>query len=108
MTGASLPAAAYDVWHDRAVFHFLTQAADRERYISRLKSSLRPNGQLIIATFSLAGPPKCSGLDVTRYDPKTLTKALGDGFTLVESLPETHRTPFGTFQHFVFCRFVRS
>jgi 2-polyprenyl-3-methyl-5-hydroxy-6-metoxy-1,4-benzoquinol methylase len=97
----------YDIWHDRAVFHFLTKDEERKRYISSLNHALRLNGHLIIATFSMEGPPKCSGLSVARYNPETLQKELGDNFNLVESSIEEHKTPSGVTQNFIYCRFIR-
>jgi SAM-dependent methyltransferase len=97
---ADLPAAAYDVWHDRAVFHFLTDAADRARYMDQVKHALRSGGHLIMATFALDGPPRCSGLDVVRYSAESLSVELGNGFALLESVREEHRTPGGAIQRF--------
>ena len=97
----------YDVWHDRAVFHFLTKAEDREGYINSLNQALKLNGHLIIATFSLDAPPKCSGLSVVRYSPETLQSELGDNFILAEALVEDHLTPSGVKQKFIFCRFIK-
>lgn len=104
---APLESAAYDVWHDRAVFHFLIEADDRRRYAAQLLRALRPGGCAIIAAFSLSGPPKCSGLPVERYSPESLARELGAGLELAASEPETHDTPFGTRQEFVYCRFLR-
>ena len=97
----------YDVWHDRAVFHFLTKYKDRKEYMSSLNQGLRLNGHLIIATFSLDAPPKCSGLSVVRYSPKILQNELGDNFDLLEALIEDHVTPSGVKQNFIFCRFIK-
>ncbi len=94
-----------DLWHDRAAFHFLINPDDRKRYISVLLEGLKPNGHLIIATFSLQGPERCSGLDVVRYDPQKLQIELGDNFELMGSEPESHKTPFGTVQNFIYCWF---
>jgi len=105
VTQAKLRKQYYDIWHDRAVFHFLTDAQDRRRYIATMTESLKPDGQLVIATFSLEGPPRCSGLDIVRYSPETLQAELGNGFHLVESLEEEHETPFNTVQKFIYCRF---
>jgi 2-polyprenyl-3-methyl-5-hydroxy-6-metoxy-1,4-benzoquinol methylase len=98
----------YDVWHDRAVFHFLTKTEDRKKYINSLNQSLKLNGHLIMATFSLDAPPKCSGLPVARYSPETLQNELGENFYPVESLLEKHITPSGVSQNFIFCRFVKN
>ena len=97
----------YDVWHDRAVFHFLTKAEDRKRYINSLNQALKLNGHLIIATFSLDTPPKCSGLSVVRYSPESLQNELGENFNLVETFKDKHVTPSGVSQNFIFCRFVK-
>lgn len=99
------PEQRFDIWHDRAVFHFLTLARDRECYLKVLKKSLKPDGQVIIATFSDDGPNQCSGLDIVRYNPETLSHTLGPEFNLVETLTEEHHTPGGGLQQFVYCRF---
>ena len=105
---APLPPAAYDIWHDRAVFHFLTAAADRARYVAQLTHALRPNGQIILATFAEDGPPRCSGLDVVRYAPDALARELGPGFNLLESLRVAHPTPRGATQSFLYTRWART
>ena len=97
----------YDIWHDRAVFHFLTKAEDRKGYINALNQALKLNGHLIIATFSLDTPPKCSGLSVVRYSPESLQNELGENFNLVETSKDNHVTPSGVSQNFIFCRFVK-
>jgi 2-polyprenyl-3-methyl-5-hydroxy-6-metoxy-1,4-benzoquinol methylase len=97
----------YDIWHDRAVFHFLTKAEDRKGYINSLNQALKLNGHLIIATFGLDAPPKCSGLSVVRYSPETLQNEVGDNFILAEALVEDHVTPSGVKQNFIFCRFIK-
>ena len=96
-----------DVWHDRAVFHFLTDTQARERYRSHLLRVLKPGGTAIIATFALDGPERCSGLPVSRYSPGTLAVELGEAMHLVEALPYTHTTPWGTTQSFQYSRFVK-
>jgi 2-polyprenyl-3-methyl-5-hydroxy-6-metoxy-1,4-benzoquinol methylase len=101
------PAKVYDIWHDRAAFHFLTEAADRQAYIDHLKSAVAAGGQVIIGTFALDGPEKCSGLQVARYDAKSLASTLGPSFELADSFAEAHRTPWGAMQHFQFSRFRR-
>lgn len=108
ITQADLPANRFDVWHDRAVFHFLTNPADRQAYVKQVMRSVRPNGHVIIATFSEDGPEKCSGLPVMRYSPKTLHAEFGDDFLLVKHQKEAHHTPFGTVQQFVYCYFLRT
>ena len=102
-----IPGQAFDVWHDRAVFHFLTDADDRSSYIRTMSSALKYGAHAIIATFDLDGPEKCSGLDVVRYSPETLSAVVGDAFQLVETSTEEHVTPAGSTQKFVYCRFVR-
>ena len=100
-----LPAASYDLWHDRAVFHFLTKAEDRRRYLATMREALKPGGHAILATFALQGPPRCSGLDVVRYSPATLYAEVGGDFRLIEALDEDHRTPANAVQQFLYCRF---
>jgi ubiquinone/menaquinone biosynthesis C-methylase UbiE len=99
------PTQQYDVWHDRAAFHFLTDPADRNAYVGRLTKALRPGGQAIIGTFSLQGPERCSGLAVVRYDARSLGETLGPAFQLLETRDETHRTPWGSSQQFQFSRY---
>ncbi len=103
ITQSRLEPARYDVWHDRAVFHFLTTPAERQRYVSQVAWSIRPGGYVIVATFGLEGPDKCSGLPVARYDAPGLHHQFGARFDLVESMTELHATPFGTTQQFVYC-----
>ncbi len=103
VTQASLPAQRYDVWHDRAVFHFLTNAEDRRRYIDVVNHALKPGGHIIVATFGPHGPLKCSGLDIVRYDSAQLHNEFGNGFALIESFREIHRTPAGKEQDFIYC-----
>ena len=97
----------FDVWHDRAVFHFLTEVEGRKGYINSLNQALRLNGHLVIGTFGLDAPPKCSGLPVVRYEPKTLHHELGNNFDLAETFFEDHVTPSGVRQKFIFCRFIK-
>lgn len=96
-----------DIWHDRAVFHFLTEPADRAAYLSQLERHLSPHGQAIIATFALEGPERCSNLPVVRYSAETLANALGEKFHLIETRTEQHRTPGGISQLFHYHRFCR-
>jgi Trans-aconitate methyltransferase len=102
------PARQYGVWHDRAVFHFLTAPEQREAYRRAIGAGLAPNGLLIMATFALDGPEKCSGLPVQRYDPTTLATELGSDFRLIETWREDHVTPWGAAQSFNWCAFRRS
>ena len=97
-----------DIWHDRAVFHFLIDPADRARYMRKLHELVKPYGTAIIATFALDGPEMCSGLPVMRYSPETLAAELGEDFALVESRRHTHLTPRGTTQSFQYSRFRRA
>jgi SAM-dependent methyltransferase len=101
------PIQRYDLWHDRAAFHFLTDAADRAAYLACLREALRPGGHAIIATFALDGPERCSGLPVIRYDAASLGKMLGSAFDLVETRRHDHQTPMGTIQRFQFSVFRR-
>jgi 2-polyprenyl-3-methyl-5-hydroxy-6-metoxy-1,4-benzoquinol methylase len=98
----------YDLWHDRAVFHFLTDPNVRVKYKEALEQALTINGYLIIATFALDGPSKCSGLEVEHYDAKKLQVELGSNFTLLHSVNESHLTPWGAEQKFVYCLFKKS
>jgi SAM-dependent methyltransferase len=100
---ASLPRADYGLWHDRAVFHFLTQPSDRARYLARLRKAVPPGGLVLIATFADDGPTRCSGLPAVRYAPETLQGELGASFRLVESEREEHLTPGGVRQSFIYC-----
>jgi SAM-dependent methyltransferase len=106
VTEVALPARAYDLWHDRAVFHFLTEPEQRAAYARRLAQSLRPGGQAIVATFGPEGPRKCSGLDTQRYDAEALRQELGSEFRLVRHAVVDHQTPFGTTQQFLYCHFA--
>jgi SAM-dependent methyltransferase len=101
------PSRSYDLWHDRAAFHFLTEPADRDAYVARLKKAVPSGGHVIIATFAADGPERCSGLPIVRYDPDALARTLGPGFDLVESRRHDHVTPGGNTQRFQFSRFVR-
>ena len=103
ITKTDLPRQRYDVWHDRAVFHFLTEPQQRAAYVRQVLLALKPGGHVIVATFGPEGPQKCSGLDVMRYDADALHDEFGAGFQLVESATELHATPFGTTQQFVYC-----
>jgi SAM-dependent methyltransferase len=107
-TAVELPEARFDLWHDRAVFHFLTDPAQRAAYVSRVARSVRPGGHVIVGTFGPGGPLQCSGLDVVRYDAGSLHGQFGPRFELVRHLEEQHRTPLGREQQFVwcFCRLV--
>jgi SAM-dependent methyltransferase len=101
------PVKRYDIWHDRAAFHFLTDEKDRAAYIERLTRGLKAKGHAIIATFALDGPEKCSGLPVARYDAASLTQTLGPGFRPVQTQRHEHATPWGSHQVFQFSVFRR-
>jgi SAM-dependent methyltransferase len=101
------PSRSYDLWHDRAAFHFLTLARDQAAYVARLRRALRPGGHAIIGTFALDGPERCSGLAVSRYDAEHLAATLGRGFELIDSRPHAHVTPWGATQKFQFSTFRR-
>ncbi|RZN08757.1 SAM-dependent methyltransferase [Bradyrhizobium genosp. SA-3] len=101
------PAKTYDLWHDRAAFHFLTDPRDRAAYVERLRSAVAPGGHVIIATFAPDGPEKCSGLPVQRHDSASLLAELGAEFELIETRRETHHTPWDSTQAFQFSRFRR-
>ena len=99
------PSRRYALWHDRAVFHFLTEPDDRLAYVAALRAALRPRAHVIIATFALDGPSRCSGLDVARYDADGLASQLGSGFALCRVELEQHITPARRMQHFQYCLF---
>ncbi|MCK5001381.1 MAG: class I SAM-dependent methyltransferase [Gammaproteobacteria bacterium] len=101
------PPHQFLLWHDRAVFHFLTEEADRRSYVEVLKQALAPNGHLIIAAFVIGGPTQCSGLDIVQYDAEKLQAELGDAFELIEEISELHITPTNKEQKFDYFRFVR-
>ena len=96
------PTEVYDIWHDRAAFHFLTEERDRAAYIVRMKRALRVGGHAIVATFAPDGPERCSGLPIRRYDAETLGRTLGQEFILIETRRHTHTTPWGSTQSFQF------
>ena len=103
-----VPTRSYDLWHDRAAFHFLTEASDRAAYIDRLTKAVRPGGHAIIGTFALDGPERCSGLPVVRYDAAQLSAALTPLFALVDTRRDDHKMPWGAIQHFQFSVFRRA
>lgn len=98
------PEQRYAIWHDRAVYHFLTDADDQSAYGRTLAAALTPDGQAIIATFAIDGPERCSGLPVQRHDPASLLAALGNDMQVLEARNEVHMTPAGTEQKFMWCR----
>ncbi len=103
ITKIVLPANAFDIWHDRAVFHFLTHQADRQAYVEAVLRAVKPGGHVIVATFAEDGPLQCSGLPVMRYGPTALHAEFGPLFSLVQHVREEHHTPFGAVQKFVYC-----
>lgn len=102
------PPHAFDLWHDRALFHFLVEASDRIGYRSTLRRAVVPGGQAVLASFGPEGPERCSGLPVIRYDAASLSAELGDAFDLVEARVEIHRTPSGSEQQFLYCLLRRT
>ncbi len=103
VTTVDFPAERFDLWHDRAVFHFLTDEADRAAYLRQVSRALKPDGRVIVATFGPGGPEKCSGLPVVRYDDVGLQRQFGAQFERVQCLEESHETPWGSEQAFVYC-----
>lgn len=101
------PDRAYDVWHDRAAFHFLTRHEEQAAYVERLKAGLKPGGHVVIGTFAPDGPEKCSGLPVARHDAASIAAVLGPGFVLLDSRRDEHATPWGSVQRFQFSLFRR-
>lgn len=103
ITRVMLPVHTFDVWHDRAVFHFLTEPAQRATYVASVLRSVKPGGHVIVATFAEDGPTQCSGLPVMRYSASGLHGEFGEAFTLVHHHKENHQTPMGHLQQFVYC-----
>jgi len=103
ITTAELPAGGFDLWHDRAVFHFLRGDADRRRYVDQVRRAVAPGGHVLVATFAADGPTRCSGLDIVRYDADSLHAEFGDAFERTRVVHETHHTPWGSDQAFVYC-----
>jgi 2-polyprenyl-3-methyl-5-hydroxy-6-metoxy-1,4-benzoquinol methylase len=103
ITEADLPTKRYDIWHDRAVFHFLTTQKQRDAYVRTVYNSVKPGGHVIVATFAEDGPLQCSGLPVMRYRADELHDEFGDAFTLLDHRKEVHNTPSGAVQQFVYC-----
>ena len=103
ITEIELEPRAYDLWHDRAVFHFLTVPEQRTAYVRQVACCVRPGGHVIVSAFGPQGPTKCSGLEVVRYDAESLHREFGGSFRLIESSTELHRTPFDTTQQFLYC-----
>ena len=107
VTALDFPRDSFDLWHDRAVFHFLTSDVDRKAYLERVCCAVRQGGHVVLATFGPQGPEQCSGLPVVRYSAGELHAAFGPAFRLVEHVEERHRTPWGTEQEFVYCLCTR-
>lgn len=103
----NLPEHTFDIWHDRAVFHFLTDPADRASYVRQVMKSVKQGGHVIVATFAPDGPEQCSGLPVARYAPTELHGEFGPAFELLEHTSEEHKTPWGSVQHFVYCHCLK-
>jgi SAM-dependent methyltransferase len=103
ITTMALPEHAYDFWHDRAVFHFLRDEAERQGYVAAVRHALKPGGHIVVATFGPHGPEQCSGLDVMRYSPDQLHAQFGGEFHKIDSATEVHTTPWGKEQQFVYC-----
>jgi len=103
VTRTALPEGAFDVWHDRAVFHFLVDPADRAAYVAQVMRSVKPGGHVIVATFGPAGPLSCSGLDTVRYSADELHGQFGTQFRLLDHSTEEHVTPWGAMQQFTYC-----
>ncbi|MES2565591.1 MAG: class I SAM-dependent methyltransferase [Bacteroidota bacterium] len=101
------PSENYDVWHDRAAFHFLTNEPEIENYIDTIKNHLQQNGILILGTFSEDGPTKCSGIEIKQYSEKTIVEKLKRFFHKVKCISVDHKTPFNTIQNFIFCSFKK-
>jgi SAM-dependent methyltransferase len=101
------PKETYGLWHDRAAFHFLTEAADRAAYANRVARAVAPGGHVIIATFAPDGPERCSGLPVQRHDAESIGAVLGGNFALVDTRRHDHQTPGGSVQRFQFSTFRR-
>ena len=100
-----VPTEKYNLWHDRAVFHFLTDKEKWESYINAIKQGLKKGGTLVIATFSEQGPKKCSGIEIKQYSEQSLQEQLGTSFQKINSITIDHTTPFNTVQNFLFCSF---
>lgn len=97
----------FDLWHDRAAFHFLTGIEQINKYLSIARKSINDGGYVVIGTFSADGPEKCSGLPIRRYDEQTLAAAFSTGFKKISCIPEDHITPFQTKQNFLYCSFQK-
>ncbi len=101
------PSKTYDIWHDRAAFHFLTSREDIQKYLNTMESAIKPKGYLILGTFSENGPTKCSGIEIKQYSIEELKAAIPDSFKFIEGKNIDHPTPSGSLQNFTFCRFQK-
>ena len=101
------PSRTYDIWHDRAAFHFLTSPEDIQKYLDTMESAISPGGHLILGTFSEKGPTKCSGIEIKQYSIDELKAVVPDSFKLIEGKYIDHPTPSGSLQNFTFCRFQK-
>ena len=101
------PETKFDVWHDRASFHFLTNEAEIAKYKAIVTNSMNENGYLFMGTFSENGPLKCSGLEITQYSEEKFERIFGNDFEKVNCFTENHQTPFDTVQNFIFCTFKK-
>lgn len=99
------PTEQYDFWHDRAAFHFLTQEEEIKNYINTISKTVKPNGIVVIGTFSENGPKKCSGIEIKQYNETSLNDLLKDDFEKINCITVDHKTPFDTIQNFIFCSF---
>ena len=102
-----VPNDSFEVWHDRASFHFLTDKQDIEKYVLVVSNAINTDGKLIIGTFSENGPKKCSGLEISQYNEETITQLFENKFNKIECIIEEHQTPFDTIQNFIFCSFIK-
>lgn len=102
------PTTTYDLWHDRATFHFLITSRQVSHYLATARGALPSGGYFVIGTFSENGPEKCSGLPVHQYSEQDLSQSLADGFSKIKCITEDHTTPFDTIQNFLFCSFRRA
>jgi ubiquinone/menaquinone biosynthesis C-methylase UbiE len=101
------PSKKFDLWHDRAAFHFLTKKDEIKKYAVTAGKLLKPSGYLIVSAFSITGPKKCSGLDITQYSEESMRDLFEKNFEFIKSLEEVHMTPMGTQQNFIYCIFRR-
>ncbi len=108
VTEVELPASHFELWHDRAVFHFLVEPGQQMKYMEKLLHALKPGGHVIIGVFELEAPPQCSGLPVQRYSLEKLSAIFGAKFKLERHHKELHKTPSGVEQQYLYCQFQRT